>query len=255
MRRTNVGGANHPGHSQLAGALLVMLMASSAQAEDVLAKSRSKYAALKSYSDTGIVVTESSSSGGPKIIERHTFTTFYHSPRQYYFDFVKDPKVAKERLVVWGDGEAFHRWWSTVGSEDVYPRGQGTTAFALSGYQTKGSILQIAPFLFSQAGLQGTLTNFGDVEPAGFEDVDGAKCHKLVGVARDVYGATGKEVNVRRTTVWIDAQTLLLRRVLEDTPKGAVAGSVSRTITTFIPKANPSVDDKQFRFTVPSIQQ
>jgi outer membrane lipoprotein-sorting protein len=223
--------------------------------QDVLGRTRAGYGALKTYSDTGTVTVEMKSAGAPMLVEKYRFQTAYKAPRQFYFEFNKDDKAGPYRLVVWGDGESFHRWWSTTGIEEDYPRGQGATAFVNSLYPTKNSIMQIPPLLFSKAGLLGTITNFVDGEAAGAEAIGGRKCTKFSGISRDVYSATGKEVNIRRTTIWIDDATGLIRQVLEDTPKGTVAGSVHRVTTTFDPKPNSALDDARFRFAAPSAQQ
>jgi outer membrane lipoprotein-sorting protein len=223
--------------------------------DDPLARSRATYAALRTYSDTGIIVTETKLPDGPAVVERHTFATYYRAPRSFYFEFTKDPKVAKERFVVWSDAEAFHTWWSTTGVENAYPKGTGASAFALADYPTKGAVLQVPPLLFAQSGLKGALSNVVDASASGIEEIEGRRCHKLVGLTRDIYTQTEKEVKVRRATVWVDADTWLVRRILEDTPRGTPLGTVMRVTTTFDPRANPTIDDRQFRFEVPSSQR
>ena len=221
--------------------------------EDVLARSRAMYASLKSYSDTGEVLYEYGGSASPGR-DRHTFRTYFRSPRHFFFEFTKGAKPGGARLVVWGDGEAFHTWWSTTGVENTYPRGTGRTAFTSSAYTTAGSVVQISPFLFPGAGLVGTLEEFESSAVDSTEIVDGRMCHKLSGVARSRY-ISGHETNVRRTSVWIDVESLLVRKVFEDTPRGTPAGNVSRVTTSFEPQANPSLDDSRFRFTPPSTQE
>ena len=220
--------------------------------EDILVRSRAAYAALRSYADTGTVDVEFGPVGGT-IKERHTFITYYRAPRLFFFDFTKHKNA--DRFVVWSDEEAFHSWWQTTGVENTFPKGQGATAFVTAAMPTKNAITQTAPLLFSQAGLVGTLTEFGDASVVGTEIVGGRKCHKLVGVARSVYPATERVTNVRKTTVWIDAETLLVRKVLEDAPRGSPAGTVLRVTTTFEPHADPKLEDARFRFVPPSLQR
>jgi outer membrane lipoprotein-sorting protein len=219
--------------------------------DDILARSRATYAALRSYADTGTVDVEFGPSGAV-IKERHTFTTYYRAPRLFYFDFNKHQQA--DRFVVWSDEEAFHTWWRTTGVESTYPKGQGATAFVTAAMPTKNSITQTAPLLFSTAGLVGTLTEFGDASVVGKEAVGGRECHKLVGVARSVYPATQHVTNVRKTTVWIDTETLLVRKIVEDAPRGTPAGTVSRVTTTFQPQANPTLEDSRFQFVPPLLQ-
>ena len=223
----------------------------SAAAEDIRAKSRAVYAALKSYADTGTVDVAYGGFAAPSH-DRHTFKTFYRAPRSFYFDFVKQGNTG--RLVLWSEADGFHSWGQATGVESVYPKGQGSTAFVTSVSPTSGSVMLIASLLFQTAGLAGTLTEFRDAEEEGIEKVNGRPCHKLVGVAKSVYQTTGHEVNVRKTTVWIDVETLLIRRIFEDTPRGTPSSLVSRITTTFEPHANPTLDDGRFRFTAPGAQ-
>jgi hypothetical protein len=74
-----------------------------------------------------------------------------------------------------------------------------------------------------------------------------------VGVARSTY-RTGHEHNVRRTTIWIDQETLLVRKIFEDTPRGTPATSIMRVTTTFEPVLNPTIEDSRFRFVAPTGQ-
>jgi len=208
-------------------------------ADDVMARSRAMYASLKSYTDAGTVTTQYHST-----IEEHKFTTYYRAPRLFFFEFRKTPKESKERYVIWcADGEDFQDWWSTTGNASHH--GRNPNVFALSSYPTKGSALQIPPLLFPKAQLQGPISGLNKYHVAGTEDVDGRPCYKLVGELALAY-STGAVTNAHPTTVWIDVETLLVRKVLEDT---STTGSVSTTTTTFEPQANPDIDDSRFRFT------
>ena len=65
------------------------------------------------------------------------------------------------------------------------------------------------------------------------------------------YYPSGQMTNVRQVTVWIDAESLLVRKVFEDTPKGYAIGSYLRTTVTIEPRANSKLDDSKFQFRVP----
>ena len=223
------------------------------EAAEVLARTKSVYAAMTSYADTGVIVTEYQMGNAPGFKERHTFRTFYQSPRRFFFDFNKDPNAGKERLVIWSDGGDFNSWWSATGVHDTYPKGQGANAFALSSMPTKGSAVLIAPLLFSKAGLQGAIASF--VRPtlaAKGETVGGHRCYRLNGVIEEAYGATGNVTGSRRATLWIDADSSLVVKLVEEAPTGSPAGMVDRITTTFDPKANPALADSVFRFTPPA---
>jgi outer membrane lipoprotein-sorting protein len=218
-------------------------------AEDILARSRATYAGLTSYADTGTVLVEYGTASDPTR-DRHGFHTYYRTPRWFYFDFVKGENI--DRLVLWMDPEAVHYWWWSVGTTTDYPKGQGAMAFVLEAPQTSGTATDIAALLFSRAGLTGSLDEFGDPVDAGIDKVDGHDCHKLVGRAQAVYGQTGHVSNVRRMTVWIDAETSLVRRIYQDWAATTPAGKVSRMTTTFSPHANPPLDAALFTFVPPT---
>ena len=80
--------------------------------------------------------------------------------------------------------------------------------------------------------------------------VGGRSCHRVKGIQRSAYG-TGRGEQVRDTTLWIDAETFLLCKMFEDTPRGTIAGTIQRTTTTFEAHPNPELDDDRFRFAAP----
>jgi outer membrane lipoprotein-sorting protein len=218
-----------------------------ASAQEILARSQAAYAALHSYADTGSVDTEYGPANGI-LREHHTFRTLFRAPRHFLFDFVKAEKA--DRFVVWADDEAFHTWWQATGVAETYPKGQGGGAFLAGSQPTLNALLQLAPWLFPQADLTGSLTEFGDAVLAGTDAINGHPCYKLTGVGRSVYRASGHVANVRKMAVWIDAQTLLVRRVFEDGAEGT-GSDASRTTTTFEPQVNPTIDDARFVFAPP----
>ena len=218
--------------------------------DGVLDQSRAKYAALKTYADTGTVTTEELLPGNsdPPTVEKHSFTTFYRAPRQYFFEFKKDPNVSDERFVIWADKEDFNTWWSATKVHDTYPKGEGVEAFALSAFPTKNAAMQLAPVIFAQAGLHGPIVDLKIVKSDQVEVVDGHRCHKVVGEVGLAYG-TGTVTNVRPTTIWVDAENMMVRKVFEDTAKGA--SGIDRVTTTFDPQPDKQIDDSHFKFTPP----
>lgn len=220
-------------------------------ADDTLARARAAYAQLRSYSDTGTVVTDTVISGA-RILERGTFRTVFREPRHFLFEFVPDAAAGPNHFAIWSDAQAFHTWWAATGIADTYPTGSGLAAFASGAGITAGSLMLTAPLLFHAAGLAGGLTELTDLSAGVDEVVQGRACHRVNGLARSVYGATGHETTVRSASVWIDAETFLVRQMFWDTPRGSPAGTVVLTTITLEPKVNPALDDAQFRFTPPT---
>jgi outer membrane lipoprotein-sorting protein len=213
-------------------------------ADDFLQRSRATYGELRSYADTGVVIEEY----GADSKDRHTFGTYFNrTPRRFSFDFRKE---GGDRYVIWGDPDAFHTWWKTTGVQEDYPNPNNVTAFTTADAHSYGSGLKIPALLYSKASLQGTFANFSDVVVDGTEDVSGHRCHRLLGTTRDVYAATGREVGVRKLTVWIDAESLLIRKTVEQSK--ALPGQISRRTTTYEPQANPVLDEGRFRFSPPA---
>jgi outer membrane lipoprotein-sorting protein len=210
---------------------------------DIVQRARATYAALGTYSDRGTVVHEYS----PTEHDQHGFTTlFQRAPRRFLFDFHKQ---GGDRFVIWGEPEAFHTWWKTTAQISDYPNPDNVAAINLSDVPTAGSATKIPILLYPKAPLNGSLTHFADPVLDGTEDIDGQKCFRLVGHTNDVYGATGRETNFRKVTLWIDAHTFLIRRIREETK--TTPGSVDRTTIAFEPSANPELSDSQFKFMPP----
>jgi len=240
--------------SAIAG-LVVLFVHSAAGAAGVdpnqlLAQSRAAYAALHSYSDSGSLTTTYRSPGAPAIVEHFTFATAYQPPRQFLFDFRREPRFGVMRFVIWANGAEFNTWWSDTKVHDSYPQGQGATAFAMGSEPTKTSALAIAPLLFATAGLHGALTDLSDLKNSGTEQVDSHLCHKLVGKFGLAYGS-GNVRGARTTTIWIDTQSALVRKIFEDTPDGTAGGFTNQIAVTIDPKANPKIDPKVFAVSVP----
>jgi hypothetical protein len=231
-----------------------------AKGEDVLAQSIALYATLVSYADTATVVREA-----PGLVDQWKFRThFRRSGPDFYFDFQGvtsqsaglTTDASANRVVLWmiqGELQSYHlpgRWHETI------PRDTGNQPAALQRAvaSTACTSILIPSLLFSKSNLPGAILQIEEPADAGFETVDGHRCHKITGTASEYY-RTGRQTNVRKVSVWIDADTLLIRKVFEDTPEGYLAGSYSRLTVTIDPQANPTIDDGQFEFTVPASPQ
>jgi hypothetical protein len=218
-----------------------------ASATELLEKTRAKYASLKSYSDRGTVLTEAKSEGVPIISEKHTFTTYFRAPKQFFFDFKADPTASGDRYVLWIDGAEVSSWWKATGVHEKYPQGQGATGFAVGALPTKGSIGLIASLIFP--GLQDSIA-LQEPRILPSEAVNGHPCYKIFGLSAPAY-ANGVVTSTSPVTLWIDAETLLIRKIFSDTPRESATGSIDRTTTTFEPRANPEIKASQFQFAVP----
>lgn len=226
--------------------LLLALRAVAMRAEEspaaILEHTRSVYAALNSYADRGTVLKEYTASSH----DQFGFTTYFNrTPRHLLFEY----RTPSDRYVVWADPDAFHVWWKATGQVTEYPNPKNSGAILTSDYPTGASISKIIPLLYAKAGLPGAVAHFEPSHLAGTEVIAGNKCYRLDGGTSDSYGQTGKQINVRKLSVWIDATTYLIRKTVEDAP--AAPGALNRTTTTFEPQANPKLNDDVFKFAPP----
>ncbi|HVZ19995.1 MAG TPA: hypothetical protein VG871_02975 [Vicinamibacterales bacterium] len=213
-------------------------------AEDVLQKMRDVYAALETYLDTGTVIVEY----GTASKDQHTFSTVIRrTPRGFFFDFRKQNG---DRYVIWGDPDAYHTWWKTTAVVEDYPNPNNVGAFGTAGAQTAGAAMKIPPLWYAKANLQGPFLHLEAPVLKGQESIGGHACDRLEGTTADVYGATGRRVNVRTVTVWIDTQSSLIRKIVE-VPADVLPGHIDRTTTTFEPAANGGINAAQFGWRPP----
>jgi hypothetical protein len=209
----------------------------------ILEHARAVYGALNSYSDTGTVIYEY----GPTAHDEQKFSTeFNRNPRHFLLDFRKG---SGDRIVITGDPDAFHVWWKATGQVTEFPNPKNTGAITLNEFPTNAVSTKIPTLLYGKANLPGALTHFAPERDAGLEPCGEKKCHRLEGDTSDVYGSTGKNVNIRKLTVWIETETFLIHKVTEEAP--SAPGTLNRTTTSFIPQANPTLADDVFKFTPP----
>jgi outer membrane lipoprotein-sorting protein len=231
-----------------------------AAAEDILARSRAAYAALTSYADSGSGTFETE---GPRDIGH--FRTYFRKPNNFYFEWGRRVHTSKnpadslplpgKQRVFWMQAGELQTYDKEAGLHQTYPAATSNQPAALAGAKagTMDAITLIPSLLFPKASLVGPLQEIAEISLAGTEEVAGHRCHKLVGIARSVY-PSGAITNVRPIAVWIDTETLLIRKVFTDTPKGTGAGVIVRLTYLVYPTLNPSLEDAKFRFTVPESQ-
>ncbi len=213
--------------------------------EVLLERVRVTYAALKTYSDAGEVTTEEQPIGSHVIVERYAFRTRYaKAPRRFLFECTKGAAVGGERFVVWSPGDVFNSWWSATGVHEAYRPGEGANAFAVGALPTAGALLVVPPVLFDGAGLEGPLTAITSLRYLRREQIAGRTLHVISGSARLNHWSD----SVRPTTLWIDATTLMIRKVVEDTPSGS-GGALQRVTTVLEPRANPPLASSAFNFS------
>src|SRR5579864_3696743 len=171
-----------PRVTKFAGASLLVLTVFSARAQnagEILQRMRDTYAAMKSYSDTGVVLDYPDAASSNPILSksaRHTFTTsFNRSPRGFLLDYHKNES---NRFVVWGDTDAFHNWDKFTGVRYDYPNPNNSGAMVGSV-----AISKIPTLLYAKAALPSDFSYYSDVVLDGTETIEGHRCYRLAGTA------------------------------------------------------------------------
>jgi hypothetical protein len=230
-------------------------------AEELLAKSMATYATLTSYADSGTATEQYDETWNIG----HIRTYFRKDPKSFYFEWGRRVSFGKsasdslpmpgKQLVFWLVNGDLHQYDREGATHNTYPAGTSNQPSVLAGakHGTMETITLIPSLLFPKAKLVGPLQEIAEISLAGTEAVDGHRCHKLIGIAQSVY-PSGAVTNVRPITVWIDAQTLLIRKVFTDTPKGYGMNSIHRFTYTLDPLPNPKLDESKLQFTVPETQ-
>ncbi len=219
-------------------------------ADDVINKMRAAYAALASYSDKGTITTEDQPVGATMTTERSTFVTRFKRPKQFYFEFTKDPKVGNERYIIWCPGDIFSTWWSSSQATAAYAQGEGQNAFAVAEFPTAGSALLVPPLLFGANNLHGPLVDLAAATLTGTDSINGRTAHVLSAKVKVNHWSD----TTRATTIWVDTQTYLVTKIVEDTPTG-LGSAVERVIATFEPVTSPRLDAAEFSFAPPKSPQ
>ncbi|MFN8573031.1 MAG: DUF2092 domain-containing protein [Gemmatimonadaceae bacterium] len=228
----------------------------SASAEDMLARSAAAYAALQSYADDGTVTSDI-----PGVTDRYRFRTFFRrQSHDLFFDwqgvssytaavhFTTD--LRGHHTVIWMVNSDMQKYDAETGAVDQYPAGSNQTmVLTLASSYTRGVSTLIPSLLYTKADLLSTLRQIQEIRDDGRDVVDGQPCRRLVGVAADQYARTGRVLNVRQLSIWIDEHSLLIRKFVEEAP--ADAGSPRRLTILLHPEANPTLTDDKFQFKVP----
>ena len=228
------------------------------KADEVINRTRGAYAALTSYADSGTVLEETSG-----FTDRYTFRTlFARAPRNMLIEvraiaseYKNGNRLAlSHQVTLWLEKDDLHAWASRSQSHETYPAADGqqqVNAIRNANYSTLGISVLVPSHFYTKSGLASVLHATEEPEADGYETVNGRRCFRILGVERWRY-PSGRETGVRPITIWIDAETYLIQKILQDTPRGYPRGEISRRTTTLKHRANPKLEPAQFRFKVPT---
>ena len=222
---------------------------------NVLSRMKATYIALNSYSDTGTVVDDR---GG--FAERSQFRTFYtKNPRNLFIEFTPIESLYKngfripynKRLVFWMQNGELQKW-DESGNHETFPSDGGGQVNALNSasYGSAGITILFPSLVYTKANLATPIQAMEEPAAAGYDTIDKRRTYKVMGVERWKY-PNGRVTGIRPITIWIDAETYLIRKIFEDNLKGSAKGVVDTRTITLVPQANPKLDSNTFNFKIP----
>jgi len=229
-------------------------------AEMILAEMAKVYAGSRSYLDTGCVCTEFlTRSGGEDFVSTRPFRTVFIRPARFRFEFSSSHpgRTERYRYIIHAEKGAVQTWWDLRPGVEL-PRTLGLALAGATGV-SGGSAHTIASLLMPDevGGLR--LTDLAELVRSDDGNLDGIKCYRVIGrppapagpqaeAARQQFRElTGLEppTEFEPLTLWIDRDTLLLRRIDRRTV------SFVEETTTYSPAVDTPISDEDMAFDPP----
>lgn len=205
-------------------------------ARDILRKTAVTYRASKSYVDSGTVETVYTTRSGERTGETH-FKTAYVAPTDFRFEsHMKDFGSTEVGFIVRQSQDGLDVWFSS--DPDLF-RDIASIQEALDGGAgiSRDASGMIPGLIFPGTKLGGDIVRLTDAVRLEDAQIDGFDCFQVQGFR---WPNTG-----RPTTVWIDKESFLIRRVHEEQELTDVN---TKTTWFYKPAINVPVDEEALRF-------
>ncbi|MEX2553265.1 MAG: hypothetical protein WD627_09760 [Actinomycetota bacterium] len=234
-------------------------------AEEMLAAMVVRYGGCHSYCDSGKVVTRFIRQSRPSSRIK-PFKTAFVRPGQFRFEFRSRHGDAEEdwdRYIIWARGSEARTWWDV--SPGIERRDSlGLAVAGATGVSGRSSHTVPALLLPDQVGGR-SLTDLREVQSLGDEQLDEVMCYRLTGrfAPRPVDEAREEESRedfIRKTgrapehseesppILWIDRESLLLRRLDEQTRLETYR---TENVTSYEPAVDVAIADDELAFDPP----
>lgn len=215
----------------------------------ILLGMKKTYRGCRSYRDTGEVRVSGSVEGG-SFASRLPFATGFVRDGAFRFEFTDQGLGEREsRFILWSSGGQVRAWWEAQGGE----RRVASLSEALGAASgvSAGASLRV-PGLLLPNRVESAFF-LGAPERLADDVVDGASCYRIRGTGREtpyrlITGSTSAIVEDERLTVWIDRNSLLLRRVEE---RRTLSTYSTVTVTSYVPEIDVEIPDRELAFDPP----
>jgi outer membrane lipoprotein-sorting protein len=208
-------------------------------ANEVLKRMTAAYARCRSYSDSGVMLTTFRGEG--QHASQRRFETYFVRDGGFRFEYTEVPSgtmlsrliAHEERAVVWGDNHQAHQWWS----------------IDESGPSESSLDMAIARFTGVSGGTSTTVPRLllpQSVGTVSLADLDwSADVHVETTAQRACFKLDGRR-GADEIAVWIDRDSYVLRRVLENS---ALSGATKvEKVTVYEPSIDTAIDPVKFSF-------
>ena len=208
-------------------------------ARAILGKTALVYRLSKSYVDTGTVRTAYTMKTGERIGETH-FKTAYVAPSNFRFESRMDDFGSIEvGYIAWMDRNGVSTWFS-LEPDRGQPVGSIQDALDEAAGISRDSSGMIPGLIIPGTKLGGDIVRLTSAVRLDDMQIEGFDCFQVQGFRWPNSG--------RPTTVWVDKQSFLIRRVYEEQE---IKGQETRTTWFYEPAINVPVDEAALRFDRP----
>jgi hypothetical protein len=221
--------------------------------EQIVELSTKVYARCNSYRDSGIAGTTYVSDDRQWTAEK-PFTTAFVRPDRIRFEY-KDMSAGEPppSYIIWAEGADVRTW------RDVEPgvNRPGTLGGAITDAAgvSQGASHRIPSMLLPDASAQKSAIELSYARRIDNAEVDGFECFRIRGQSirtPRTLGSGENSVVLREnsSTIWIDKQSYLVRRVDESNVYDSFR---TDTVTTYSPEINVEIPSEQLAFGAPEI--
>ena len=208
-------------------------------ARQILKRTYQVYRASKSYVDTGIVQTEYKNSSSEWTGETR-FKTAYVAPVDFLFESTMNDFGTIEFKFIVGHDQTGVQAWSNSSPKLMSEIGSIHKALDAGAAISRDSSGMIPGLIFPGTNLGGDIVRLTDAVRLEDAQIDGTDCFQVQGFR---WPNTGQP-----TTVWIDKDSFLIRRVYEEQ---VIKGDTTKTTWFYKPAINVPVAEDALRFVLP----
>ncbi len=223
-------------------------------AEQIVELATHVYARCDSYRDSGVAATTYTSDGRQWTAEK-PFTTAFVRPNRIRFEYqdmsAGDPPPS---YIIWADGNDV-RTWSDV-QPGVNRPATVSRAIAAAAGVSQGTSHRIPSMLRPDPSAPKSALELSYARRIENGEVDGFECFRIRGQSimtpRTMgSGDTAVVLQENSSTIWIDKQSYLVRRVDESNVYDSFR---TETVTTYHPEINVEIPSEQLAFGAPETE-